>query len=60
MVFEGSVCREIGDEEYLIGNTSVLCTDYRDEIKGILYPFVVVWVVLIPGILFKCLLGIGK
>lgn len=52
MLFDASMCRDVGGERYLIGNTSVLCDEYDNYRVYFVYPFLGVWGVLIPAILF--------
>lgn len=49
------VCRDIGNDSFLVGNTSVKCDEYQDEKYGFLLPLLIVWVLIIP---FFILLGL--
>lgn len=48
MLLEVSLCKEVGGEQYLIGNSTVKCDQYEWYSWFVVFPLIIIWGVGIP------------
>lgn len=52
LILEAYGCKKIGKEYYFLGDSSVKCSENQYYTNYFILPLLVLWVVVLPGILF--------
>lgn len=60
MILDSIVCREIGEESYILGNTAYRCDDFEAYKLYLMYPLIILILIVFPFFMAISMKNMGK